>query len=56
MAAEIKRATGLDAELRVGNSGELSVWLDDTLLAEKKLGRFPTPEEVVAALQQARSA
>lgn len=53
MAAELKRDLGLDAELRVGGSGELSVWVDDRLVAEKKLGRFPSPEECVAAVKAA---
>ena len=50
MAAELKKMTGIDAELRVGSSGEFTVWLDDKLVAEKKLGRFPSPEDVVAAV------
>ena len=52
MAAEIKRATGLDTELKVGGSGEFTVWLDQTLVAEKKQGMFPSPEAVVAELQK----
>ena len=51
MAAELKRDLGLDAELRVGGSGEFTVWIDDKLVAEKKLGRFPSPEECVAAVR-----
>lgn len=50
MAAEIKRATGLDTELKIGSSGEFTVWLDDQLVAEKKQGMFPAPEAVVAEL------
>ena len=53
MAAELKRATGLDAELRVGGSGEFTVWLDDKLVAEKKMGRFPEPADVVTAVKAA---
>ena len=53
MAAEIKRQTGLDAELTVGGAGEFTVWLDGTLVAEKKLGAFPDPSEVVAKLKAA---
>lgn len=53
MAAELKRATGLDAELRVGGSGEFTVWLDDKLVAEKKMGRFPEPADVVSAVKAA---
>lgn len=56
MAAELKTTMGLVAELRVGNSGELSVWLDDVMVAEKKSGRFPTPDEVVAAMKAAMAA
>ena len=52
MAAEVKRATGLDADLKVGNSGELSVWLDDKLVAQKTGGTFPSPEYVVAELKK----
>lgn len=51
MAAELKRTVGMDAELRVGGSGEFTVWLDDKLIAEKKLGQFPSPEDVVAAVK-----
>lgn len=53
MAAELKTTMGLDAELRVGNSGEFTVWLDDAMVAEKKAGRFPSPDEVVAAVKTA---
>jgi hypothetical protein len=52
VAAEVKRATGLDADLKVGNSGELSVWLDDKLVAQKTGGAFPSPESVVAELKK----
>lgn len=53
MAAEVKKTTGLDAQLKVGGSGEFTVWLDDRLVAEKKLGRFPSPEECAAAVKAA---
>lgn len=53
MAAEIKRETGLDAQLLIGGSGEFTVWLDDKLLAEKKMGMFPSPDKVVAAVKAA---
>lgn len=55
MAAELKTSIGLDAELRVGSSGEFTVWLDDAMVAEKRSGRFPTPDEVVAAVKTAMS-
>lgn len=53
MAAELKQKVGLDSELRVGGSGEFTVWLGDKLVAEKKFGRFPSPEDVVAAVKAA---
>ncbi len=53
MAAELKQELGLDAQLVVGNSGEFTVWLDDQLIAEKKAGQFPSPDEVVAAMEAA---
>lgn len=56
MAAEVKRATGLDAQLLIGGSGEFTVWLDDKLVAEKKLGQFPSPDAVVEAVKAALAA
>jgi hypothetical protein len=53
VAAEIKRATGLETELRVGSSGEFTVWLDDRLLAQKQGREFPSPDSVVAAVKAA---
>ena len=53
MAAELKQKTGLDAQLKVGSSGEFTVWLDDKLVAEKKYGLFPSPDDVVAAVKAA---
>ena len=53
MAAELKKTVGQDAKLVVGNSGEFTVWIDDKLVAEKKLGRFPSPEEVAAVVKAA---
>jgi hypothetical protein len=54
VAATIKKATGIDAELIEGRRGEFTVWVQDTLVAEKDpdLG-FPTDEEIVAAVQAA---
>jgi hypothetical protein len=53
VAAEIKKATGLDTALKIGGGGEFTVWLDDKLVAEKKLGVFPSPESIIAALTAA---
>ena len=41
------------AALLIGGSGEFTVWLDDKLLAEKKLGMFPDASAVVAAVKAA---
>ncbi len=51
MAAELKKATGMDAQLLVGNAGEFTVWVDDRKIAEKASGRFPEPAEVIAAVR-----
>jgi len=37
----------------VGNSGEFTVWVDGTKVAEKAAGRFPEPAEIVAAVRAA---
>jgi hypothetical protein len=51
VAAELKQAIGVDAQLLVGSSGEFTVWVDDQKVAEKKWGRFPSPEDVVEAVR-----
>ena len=38
VAAELKQALNVDAKLEVGSSGELTVWVDDAKVAEKKSG------------------
>ena len=53
MAAELKKALGVDAKLEVGGSGEFTVWVDDKVVAEKKWMKFPAPEEVVAKVRDA---
>jgi hypothetical protein len=53
VAAEVKRATGLDAELKIGGSGEFPVWLGEKLVAEKKMGVFPSADAVVEAVKAA---
>ena len=53
MAAELKRDLGVDATLVVGSSGEFTVWVDQQMVAEKKWGKFPAPEEVVTAVRAA---
>ena len=51
MAAQLKQDLGVEAELVVGGSGELSVWVDGAKIIEKKWGRFPDPKDVVAAVR-----
>ena len=53
MAAELKRELNIDADLEVGGSGEFTVWVDGTQVAEKKWGRFPDPADVVTAVKAA---
>jgi len=53
VAAQIKKDTGLDTQLEVGNPGEFTVWVDGTKVAEKLAGRFPEPRDVVAAVRTA---
>ncbi len=53
MAAELKTKMGIDAALEVGGSGEFTVWVDDKKVAEKSWGRFPAPEDVLAAVRAA---
>jgi hypothetical protein len=53
VAAELKKTMGVDATLEVGNSGEFTVWVGDRKVAEKSWGRFPAPEDVVAAVRSA---
>jgi selT/selW/selH-like putative selenoprotein len=48
LAAEIKKARGLDATLLKGSGGQFEVVLDGTLIYSKKqMGRFPEPAEVL---------
>jgi hypothetical protein len=51
VAAELKKALGVDANLEVGSSGEFTVWVDGAKVAEKKWGRFPAPDDVVQAVR-----
>jgi hypothetical protein len=55
VAAELKKALGVDAQLEVGSSGEFTVWVDDHKVAEKKWMKFPAPADVVAAVKAATS-
>ena len=50
MAAELAKV-GVGAQLEVGNPGEFTVWVDDQKVAEKRLGRFPDPADVIEAVR-----
>ena len=48
MAAEIKKARGIDATLVKGSGGQFEVVLDGNLIFSKKaLGRFPEVSEIL---------
>jgi hypothetical protein len=53
VAAELKKEIGVDSTLEVGSSGEFTVWVDGKMVAEKRWGRFPSPEDVIAAVKAA---
>jgi hypothetical protein len=55
VAAELKKALGVEAKLEVGGSGEFTVWVDGKKVAEKKWMRFPDPGDVVAAVRTAQA-
>jgi hypothetical protein len=52
VAAELKKALGVEATLEVGHSGEFTVWVGDSKVAEKKWLRFPDPADVVTAVRE----
>jgi hypothetical protein len=52
VAAELKKALDIEAELVVGNSGEFTVWVDGRKVSEKKW-TFPDPADVVTAVRGA---
>jgi selenoprotein W-related protein len=48
LAAEIKKARGIDAKLTKGSGGVFEVALDGKLIFSKKaLGRFPETSEIL---------
>jgi predicted Rdx family selenoprotein len=51
VAAQLKRDLDVNADLIVGGSGEFSVWVDDAKVIEKRSGKFPDPQDVVAAVR-----
>ncbi|MBK8597913.1 MAG: Rdx family protein [Holophagales bacterium] len=56
MAAELKKALGVDSTLRKGSGGVFDVVVDGRLVYSKRdTGRFPEPGEVTAALSKGTS-
>jgi selT/selW/selH-like putative selenoprotein len=54
LAAEIREQTGIDAAATSGAKGQFDVVADGALLFSKQQqGRFPEPDEIVAALGRA---
>ena len=57
MAASIKDAGGVDAEVVVGSRGQFDVVADgDIVFSKQAEERFPEPNEIITALQARRDA
>ena len=57
MAASIKDAVGVDAEVVVGSRGQFDVVADgDIVFSKQAEERFPEPDEIITALQARRDA
>lgn len=56
MAAVLKDALGVDAELVKGDRGEFSIWVAGRRVASKGFFGFPKETKVVAAVKQALAA
>ncbi len=53
MAEVLKEKLALDAELIVGHSGIFEVAVNGNVVASKTRSGFPTPEEIVDAVERA---
>lgn len=53
MAAHLKQNLDIDADLVVGNSGELTLWVDGVKVAEKGRNGLLDPDDAVAAVREA---
>jgi hypothetical protein len=51
VAEALKRALGVTADLKVGNPGEFTVWVDSQKVAEKEGDEFPSETQVVTAVR-----
>lgn len=53
MAAELKKALGVDAKLTPGSGGVFDVYADGkTIFSKKQVGRFPEADEILGMLKQ----
>jgi len=53
VAAEIKKAIGIEAEVIEGSRGEFTVWVDDRRVAEKTADGFPSDQDALMAVRRA---
>ena len=53
LAAELKKAYGVDSELVFGKRGDFEVTVDgETVFSRQKLSRFPEPGEVLKIIKK----
>ena len=55
MAAQLERELGVSTKLVPGNTGELTVWVDDAQVIAKQGAKFPDPADVLAAVRAHRT-
>lgn len=53
MAAELRKALGVDSILIEGDRGEFTVWVGPQKVADKVGGEFPGDQDVVNAVRAA---
>lgn len=53
MAASIKDALGLDADIEPGGRGEFTIWVDDAKVSEKTRNGFPTEKAILDSISRA---
>ena len=56
MAALIKDALELDAEIEPGGRGEFTIWVDGVKIAEKSRSGFPSEKAILESVTKATSA
>lgn len=55
MAALIRKELAVEVDLIEGRRGEFTVWVGDTVVAEKDAENFPSDEDALAAVRRALS-